>query len=292
MFTACETEFWERELRFAVPENFTWVYPTGCGHCVADGEGAPAMESGGLVLYILEGTGVVRYGGESRVYRPDCVIAVRDAPELVLCPEETTEFFYLRAQNADALIERIGENGFVTAIAKDSGADHMFEKFCHEAKTNQMGNIYTASAGAFSLLLELCGKCENGGGYSALVQQAVDLIRREYAFIGGIDELADTLGVTQNHLIRCFTAQTGRSPGKYLQAVKVDNAKLMLQNRDYSIEMIANMTGYSGANYFCKVFRRVTGESPGQYRARHMAAPDLDPGKKRMLEELDGISYI
>lgn len=86
-----------------------------------------------------------------------------------------------------------------------------------------------------------------------------------------------------------FTEETGRSPGRFLQNTRIENAKLLLQNREYSMEIIANMVGYSNANYFCKVFRRETGESPGAYRMQHLAPPKLDEEKRRQMERLEEV---
>lgn len=89
-----------------------------------------------------------------------------------------------------------------------------------------------------------------------------------------------------------FTEETGRSPGRFLQNTRIENAKLLLQNREYSMEIIANMVGYSNANYFCKVFRRETGESPGEYRMQHLAPPELDEEKRRQMERLEELYLI
>ena len=50
------------------------------------------------------------------------------------------------------------------------------------------------------------------------------------------------------------------------------------------------MTGYAGANYFCKVFRRLTGESPGEYRAR--ASAPLPGRDLPRLDAFEGVHYV
>ncbi|MFR9190560.1 MAG: helix-turn-helix transcriptional regulator [Anaerotruncus massiliensis (ex Togo et al. 2019)] len=132
-------------------------------------------------------------------------------------------------------------------------------------------NPFAASEAAYRILMELCAAAPRADACSELVQGAIDLIRSEPAFLAGVDELAEKLGVSKSHLIRTFTAEVGESPGKFLQRERIDAAKLLLLNREYPVETVANMTGYAGANYFCKVFRRLTGESPGEYRARASA---------------------
>lgn len=138
--------------------------------------------------------------------------------------------------------------------------------------------------------MELCAAAPRADACSELVRGAIDLIRSEPAFLAGVDELAEKLGVSKSHLIRTFTAEVGESPGKFLQRERIDAAKLLLLNREYPVETVANMTGYAGANYFCKVFRRLTGESPGEYRAR--ASAPLPGRDLPRLDAFEGVHYV
>lgn len=102
--------------------------------------------------------------------------------------------------------------------------------------------------------------------YVPLVQDAIAIIEYEYAYLYGIDELADRLEVTKHHLIRMFTAGTGISPGKYLVNVRMSHAKIMLQSSENTpLEIIAGSCGYSCANYFSKAFKKQTGLTPSEY---------------------------
>lgn len=104
------------------------------------------------------------------------------------------------------------------------------------------------------------------GKYPPLVQDAIAIIEYQYAYLYGIDELADRLEVTKHHLIRMFTAGTGISPGKYLVNVRMHHAKSMLQACESTpLEIIAGACGYSCANYFCKAFKKQTGLTPSEY---------------------------
>lgn len=104
-----------------------------------------------------------------------------------------------------------------------------------------------------------------GKKHSPLVRDAVSLIEAEYAYLYGIDELADRLEVTKHHLIRVFSAATGISPGKYLSEIRMYHAKLLLACGDTPMEIIAGACGYSCANYFSKVFKKNTGLTPSDY---------------------------
>ncbi len=102
--------------------------------------------------------------------------------------------------------------------------------------------------------------------YPPLVKDAVSLIEVNYAYLYGIDELADQLGVTKYHLIRIFSSSTGISPGQYLINVRMLHAKFMLHScLDTPLEIIAGACGYSCANYFSKAFKKHTGQTPTEF---------------------------
>lgn len=120
----------------------------------------------------------------------------------------------------------------------------------------------------FSLLTHLSNhtSTQNLSTYPPLVSVAMRLMEENYTYLYGIEELASQLEVSKNHLIRLFHDCTGISPGQYLTAVKIKNAKLLLNSGESSLELIAISCGFSGADYFRKVFKKETGISPKQYQ--------------------------
>lgn len=135
----------------------------------------------------------------------------------------------------------------------------------------------TAAAAAFSLLTTLYRQTVTGGrsAYPPLILSALGIMREEFATLYGVEELADQLNVTKNHLIRMFTTAVGTSPGKYLMQLRIEYAKLMLRGGEASLEAVAAASGFSGASYFGKVFRRATGVTPREYAAMHAELPTV-----------------
>lgn len=102
--------------------------------------------------------------------------------------------------------------------------------------------------------------------YPELIQHAIALIHKNYAQLYGVEEVAQELSVSKCHLVRVFSASVGIPPGKYLTAVRIAVSKRYLVDKDYSVDVVATLSGFSGANYFCKVFKSKTGQSPLEYR--------------------------
>lgn len=132
----------------------------------------------------------------------------------------------------------------------------------------------TAEAGAlcYRILCALAGADTAVPRLSPLVADAVLAIRQNYAGLYGVEELSAQLGVSKSHLVRVFSAEMGMGPGQYLTAVRIDAAKLLLARRDYPLEVVATLCGFSGANYLCKVFKKHTGLTPAVFRAQNADA--------------------
>ena len=118
---------------------------------------------------------------------------------------------------------------------------------------------------AFAVLMDLFMYEEKPEALPRLVSDTIDIIQEEYAYLEGVDDLADRVGVTKSHLIRVFHTHMNTTPGRYLEAFRITQAKAFLASGEMSIEVAAGLCGYAGRNYFGKVFKRVTGMTPKAY---------------------------
>ncbi|WP_028547464.1 helix-turn-helix domain-containing protein [Paenibacillus sp. UNC451MF] len=82
-----------------------------------------------------------------------------------------------------------------------------------------------------------------------------------------ISELSNRLHVHRNYVTNCFKQVYGMSPKHYLNKVRIEKAKKLLQETTYSVEEIALELSFSSAAYFCKFFRAQVGTTPFQYRS-------------------------
>ncbi len=87
-----------------------------------------------------------------------------------------------------------------------------------------------------------------------------------------VSDIAETLGVSEAHLMKSFKKETGWSVIEYITKKRVEMAGNLLKSTDWSVQMIANMCGYDDGQYFSRVFKKATGESPTEYQRRHRQA--------------------
>ena len=81
-----------------------------------------------------------------------------------------------------------------------------------------------------------------------------------------LDELASHLAVSPRTFIRRFNQSTGKPPKKYLQQLRINEAKRLLENSDLSIDDITNRVGYTDVSSFRRLFKREVDLSPTEYR--------------------------
>jgi transcriptional regulator GlxA family with amidase domain len=87
-----------------------------------------------------------------------------------------------------------------------------------------------------------------------------------------VERLARVSRVSMAHFARSFRDAFGVPPHRYLLTRRIERAKTLLRDTDVPITDIAFQTGWKSLGTFGRIFRDITGESPGQLRAREKAA--------------------
>lgn len=89
----------------------------------------------------------------------------------------------------------------------------------------------------------------------------------------GVTALAERAGVAPRSFQRLFTREVGTSPGAYVERVRIDAARRLLERTDDGLARVARRCGYPTVATFHRAFRRVVGVTPGEYRERFGLVP-------------------
>lgn len=106
-----------------------------------------------------------------------------------------------------------------------------------------------------------------------IIQRAVTVIREKYGEPLTLDELARTVMVSKFHFLRSFRGTTGVTPGRFLSAVRLAEAKHLLLGTSLKVSDISAQVGYVSIGSFTRRFTESVGLSPTQYR---QSATDRD----------------
>ena len=102
----------------------------------------------------------------------------------------------------------------------------------------------------------------------ALVKRTVAYLQQNYDRPLSRREVAEAIGVSENHLSRVFRRELGLSPWEYLNRYRIKQARDLLIGTGNSITSVALQVGFNDPAYFSRVFRKQTGSSPRAFRER------------------------
>ncbi|MFD1157952.1 GlxA family transcriptional regulator [Roseovarius aestuarii] len=104
-----------------------------------------------------------------------------------------------------------------------------------------------------------------------LVAEAQVWAADNYALASPVAAMAERCGLTERSLLRRFRKATGQTPVDYIQTLRIEEAKQMLETTDMPIEEIADEVGYTETSSFRNAFRRYVGMPASMYRKKRLS---------------------
>ena len=262
-----------QDLQLSAPRTLSgeglWVCLVSSGKCTASVPMAGPLPVGAALLLPPQSV-------------PAGHLVLSRAP-LALAPEGSCHLLciQLTGQAAGQFLAGLHQLPFLAKGSSCPAAAELMGRLAEEKETHSRAR----SQLAYALLCELADADSASPALPPLVQAAIEDIR---AGLYGVEELSERLGVSKSHLVRTFTAAVGVPPGKYLTTVRIEAAQRLLLHREYTLDVVASLCGFSGANYLCRVFKKETGQSPAQWRtmAGHTVRSGLSPEEALREQEL------
>lgn len=101
---------------------------------------------------------------------------------------------------------------------------------------------------------------------SPFTKEVRDLLKDKLAETITIEYIAEFLSMSVRNFSRVFVKESGMTPGRFLEKMRLDQAKNMLEYTEMSVDMIANKSGFSSSVSLRRVFLKNISLSPAQYR--------------------------
>lgn len=136
-------------------------------------------------------------------------------------------------------------------VEKDLGAD-VARSVAHRLVMNQQRS---GGQSQHSEMLKLTPKSDR-------IQQALDYARQHLAQPLSVDELAEIVHLSPRQFSRIFSAETGQSPAKAIEGLRLEAARMMIEQSRHPLEVVAHETGFRDRRHLREAFLRGFGRSP------------------------------
>ena len=207
--------------------------------------------------------------GDLIVFNPNAVHACQQVDERPLNWRSLNINPQVMASAAQEVTGRALLPRFVKTVLPDSKLAALVRELCRRIEANasrlHRGEMFLLLIGQ---LLEACAGCAVPTVEAERPEVATVCVYLEanYARPIALEELSGLTGLSKYHLLRCFARQKEITPFQYLQNIRVDRAKTLLEQGCFPLEA-ALESGFSDQSHFTNVFKSHIGLTPSQYRA-------------------------
>lgn len=167
------------------------------------------------------------------------------------------------------LLERTAHPDLVTSrlllsaadvLVGNEALDTLFRQQLMDLLATRLLAAHTGSPATFQPSL--------GGLSPKVLLRAIERLRSDSDADVSLAALASDAGLSRFHFCRAFKESTGLSPHAWLRQHRLEKAIQMLRDTDASVVSVAAELGYSSQTAFAAAFRKLTGETPSDWRRR------------------------
>lgn len=228
-----------------------------------------------LILYRGCG-GVCELNGEPCEISKNCLFLLtpNDFHKIDAHNNEDSESIILSFSESFADKELVAKIGFTPRIWYDTSElcgdllEHLYKLYCRGGEDNELKMHYLLNA----LLCEVLGKSrkakEETHYISPTVGRAMSTVLADVSADITLTGLAAACGMTPAYFSDLFHREVGKSFKKWLNSIRVEYAKRLLEEIDRPVIEVCLECGYNTPSQFIKMFKRETGMTPTEYRKR------------------------
>lgn len=223
--------------------------------------------------YVLDGRGYIKTGDKTFTVEKGQSFLIFPKEEYYYYPDEENPWEYIwidfHGQEGDRLVSL---TGFSIKKPVLDGKEDL--RICYDVAVDESDRIKKEeqeSAKLHFLLTQyfrkdLAKERENRKEYIQLAQEYINhyFWRSDLS----IPEIAEAIHIDRTYLYRLVKEKFQMSPSQYLTEFRIEKAGELLEQGDLPIQTVAGSVGYEDALYFSKIFKKIKGISPSDYRKR------------------------
>ena len=240
--------------------------------------------------YTLAGRGHIDFKTGSRDLLPgSLMIFSTPGPHTYYLPKDSDswEFVYLTIKGREALrLTRIIETTLGNVL--DAGELRKTISLLFKALdfffTNGLEDIYINSSYTYRLFMKLFEEAPGYGNsinykgrFSDLIQFFNENLHRNIS----VEEMAKNMNLSRSHFTRLFSEEMNTTPRKYLEDLRLKAAIELLFGEQINVKEAAATCGFNDENYFCRLFKKRYGLSPGKYKGDELLYINVKPNNQK-----------
>lgn len=244
-------------------------------------EGSLFEDSGGRcldnfqIVYVVKGSGHFNDRGINYMVTPGTLMIIRPGYWHSYAPNPKTGWVEYYVGFTGRLYSKIINDGFpstssnIMSVTPVGKLKDIFEKMLSYALKSSDDAQFLMNSFLMLLITEVVhgSKLENANNTSTrIVARARDYMEENLSKKINLERLAEDLCVSYTWFRRAFKEQTGESPVRYLQKIRLQRAKYILMTTNKSVKQVAASCGFSTSEYFCNSFKDECGVTPLEFR--------------------------
>ncbi len=119
--------------------------------------------------------------------------------------------------------------------------------------------------GLYGKLIIILRNLKVGNKHSEITRKAIEYVNKNYKKDISLSEIAEFTGVSNSYISRVFKEDCGMGFVEYLNRIRVENAKNLIENGKFKLKEIVAKVGFNNYNYFFRVFKDIEGMTPLEY---------------------------
>lgn len=162
----------------------------------------------------------------------------------------------------NTLLRKAAEKGGVHPVYLDNASSTF------AAKIENLENVEAAGSLMPEMFRDYCRivRKHSMKNYSPLTQKAVTFIDTDLTADLSLRTISQALNISSSYLSTSFKKETGQTITDYINYRRISHAKHLLQTTSLQVQTVAQLCGIVDVHYFSKVFKKIVGITPKQYR--------------------------
>ena len=251
------------------------VYNAGYQKCSPGYGWGPGVRDHYLIHYVVSGKGIYQTQGRTFELKAGDLFLVRpDTPVFYQADhQEPWEYYWVGFAGPSAGL-LLAQTGFAQQL-------HVISPKAGGRLRQGLLDIYKARGSDYPSAVRMAGYLQAALGLlmedepprrgnealSVYARQGAQFIQQNYSGAITVEQIAQQAGVSRSCLYRAFITEFSLSPSDYLVNYRIQRACQLLRHSTLPVRAVAASVGFEDHLYFSRAFRRVSGQSPTEYRS-------------------------